>query len=73
MNHPDIDQKQRTLVNFTAFAESSLEIKISAYTKTTELKSFNSISENILLEFYEIIKNNDADFAYPTITLANQV
>lgn len=73
INHSEIDQNQRTLVNFTAFAESSLEIKISAYTKTTDLKTFNSICENILLDFYTIIKNNEADFAFPTITLANQV
>jgi len=72
--HPDIDAEKTLIVNFNSFAPSSLEFFIYTFTKTTDWIEFHAVKQNVLLEIIKIVKENDAEFAFPTSTLhiANQ-
>lgn len=67
--HPDIDQKQPLRVHFHHFNDSSLDIEIYAFTTATNKYDFQNIKQQILFSIADIVKNNAADFAYPTQTL----
>jgi len=69
MNHPDIDQNQTLMVNFNAFAASSVDFFIYTFTKTTNWAEYHEIKQDVLLKIVEIIENNQAEFAFPTSTL----
>ncbi len=68
-NHPDIDQSQTLMVNFNAFAPSSLDFFIYTFTRTTVWTEYHEIKHKILLEIYEIISRHGADIAFPTSTV----
>jgi len=68
-NHEDIDQSQTLMVNFNAFAASSVDFFIYTFTKTTNWAEFHEIKQDVLLKIVEIVENNNAEFAFPTSTL----
>ena len=68
-NHPDIDQGQTLMVNFNAFASSSVDFFIYTFTKTTNWAEFHEIKQDVLLQIVKIVENNGAEFAFPTSTL----
>jgi len=68
-NHPEIDNEQTLIVNFNSFASSSVDFFIYTFTKTTEWVRFHEIKQDVLLKIVEIIKNNNAEFAFPTSTM----
>jgi len=68
-NHPEIDNDQTLIVNFNSFAASSVDFFIYTFTKTTEWIRFHEIKQDVLLKIVDIIKNNNAEFAFPTSTL----
>lgn len=70
--HPDIDSEQPSFVAFDQFADSSINFVIQAFSKTTELKQFHAIKQEILLQIAAIIARNGADFAFPTRTVLLQ-
>lgn len=70
--HPDIDSEQPSFVAFDQFADSSINFVIQAFSKTTELKQFHAIKQDILLQVAAIIARNGADFAFPTRTVLLQ-
>ncbi|WP_019530281.1 mechanosensitive ion channel family protein [Dasania marina] len=65
----DIDTDKTLMVNFNAFAASSLEFFIYTFTKTTNWVEYHKIKQQVLLEVLAIIAKHDADIAYPTTTL----
>jgi MscS family membrane protein len=67
--HPEIDNEQPSFVAFDQFADSSINFVIQAFSKTTELKQYHAIKQEILLQVAAIIARNGADFAFPTRTL----
>lgn len=69
LNHPEIDSQQTLIVNFNAFAGSSVDFFIYTFTKTTEWVRFHEIKQDVLLKIVEIVEKNDAEFAFPTSTL----
>lgn len=69
LNHPEIDTKQTTMVNFTSFASSSLDFFIYTFTKTTNWALFHEIKQDILLKVLKIIEDEGAECAFPTSTL----
>ncbi|MBD1577725.1 mechanosensitive ion channel family protein [Vibrio sp. S11_S32] len=71
-NHPDIDNKQTIIVNFTSFGPSSLDFFIYTFTKTVEWVHFHEVKQNVLLKVLDIIHQHDADVAFPTRTLHMQ-
>lgn len=68
-HHPDIDQTQTILVYFDAFADSSLNVMVYCFTKTTKWAEWLGIQQEVYLQIIEIVQKHGADFAYPTQTL----
>lgn len=67
--HPEIDQTQTMIVNFNAFAPSSLDFFVYCFTHTTKWIDFHEIKQEILLKILNIIEKNGAECAFPTSTL----
>jgi MscS family membrane protein len=68
-NHPDIDAKQETVVALDQFADSSLNLVIQAFSKTTRLPQFHAVKQDLLLKVADIIARHGAEMAFPTRTL----
>jgi MscS family membrane protein len=64
--HPDIDQQQTLIVNFNYFNNSSLDFFIYTFTKTTNWVLFHEIKQDVLLKVADIVKQHQAEFAFPT-------
>lgn len=67
--HAEIDQSQVSMVNFNAFAPSSLDFFVYAYTHTTGWIKFHQVKQDILLKINAIIAAHNAEIAFPTSTL----
>lgn len=67
--HKFVDPKEANYVNLIEFGESSLDIEIRAYTKTTNLLEFYKEAEQILIGVYEVIRRNGCELAVPTRVL----
>jgi MscS family membrane protein len=65
----DIDTSQTLIVNFNAYAASSLDIMIYTFTHTRNWVEFHGIKQSVLLEVGRIIEHHGAEFAFPTQTL----
>src|SRR5690606_21054787 len=68
-NHEEIDTSATLMVNFDAFAASSLNFFIYCFTKTTEWVRFHEIKQDVLLKILDIIASHGAEWAFPTSTL----
>ncbi|MEJ2760438.1 MAG: mechanosensitive ion channel family protein [Gammaproteobacteria bacterium] len=68
-NHPEIDTGQTLIVNFTAFAASSLNFFVYAFTKTREWVRYHEIKQDVLLKIIDIIEKHGAECAFPTTTV----
>lgn len=66
---PNIDTSQTLLVYFDAFADSSLNIMVYCFTKTTVWAEWLAAQQAVYLKIIEIVKRHDADFAFPSQTL----
>ena len=69
MNHPEIDTNKTLIVNFNAFAPSSLDFFIYTFTTTTNWVEFHAIKQDVLLKIINIIEEKDAEIAFPTSTV----
>lgn len=68
--HPEIESATRNLVvNFIGFGESSLDIEIYAYAKTTDWVRFQQVREDVLLNIAEVVEEAGAEMAFPTTTV----
>ena len=68
-SHPDIDTSQTLIVNFTAYAASSLDLMVYTFTRTTAWVKYMDIRQDVLLQIGQIIENHGAEIAFPTQTL----
>ena len=68
-DHDEIDSNQTLIVNFDAYAASSLDFFIYTFTKTTDWLKYHEIKQDVMLRIIEIVHSHDADFAFPTTTL----
>lgn len=68
-SHPDIDATQTLIVNFNAFAASSLDILIYTFTRTTVWTEYHMVKQEVLLKIAGIIAGHGAQIAFPTQTL----
>ncbi len=68
-NHPDVDNTQETVVAFDQFADSSLNLVLQVFCKTTKLAPFHAVKQEILLRVSDIIAQHGAEIAFPTRTL----
>lgn len=69
LNHPEIDSQQTLIVNFNAFATSSLDFFIYTFTKTTNWIYFHEVKQDVLLKVMKIITDEGAEMAFPTSTI----
>ena len=67
--HPEIDETQTLIVNFNAFAPSSLDFFIYTFTKTTNWIHYHEVKQDVLLKVIDIIAAHGAEIAFPTSTL----
>ena len=67
--HPEIDTGKTLMVNFNAFAPSSLDFFVYTFTKTTDWVRFHEIKEEVLLKINDIIVAEGAQAAFPTSTV----
>jgi len=68
-NHDDIDNKQTLIVNFLAFNQSSLDIMVYAFTKTTQWVRYHEVKQDVLLKISDVIASHGGEIAFPTQTL----
>lgn len=67
--HPKIDNTQFLLVHLSSFGDSAIEIEVYAFTKTLKFEGFRNVLQEVLFAIAKIVKENEADFAFPTRTL----
>jgi MscS family membrane protein len=57
------------IVNFNAFAASSLDIMIYTFTRTTVWTEYHMVKQDVLLKIAGIIAGHGAQISFPTQTL----
>lgn len=67
--HDEIDQSQTMIVNFNAFAASSLDFFIYTFTKTTQWIKYHEVKQDVLFKISDIIREHNAEIAFPTSTI----
>ncbi len=60
-DHPDIEQRELTMVNFTTFAPSSLDFFVYTFTRTTDWATFHQVKQDVLLRIIGIIEDHGAE------------
>ena len=58
-----------TTIRVTQFNDSSIDLLIYCFTKSTRWYDYTKAKEDLILEIIKIVKNNGSDFAYPTQTI----
>ncbi|MAU19446.1 MAG: mechanosensitive ion channel protein MscS [Martelella sp.] len=64
-----IDLNQTLLVYFNDFADSSLNIMVYCFTKTTRWAEWLAIQQDVYLKIVDIVHAHGADFAFPSQTV----
>ena len=67
--HADIDADKFLMVNFDAFAPSSLDFFVYCYTRTTRWAEYHAVKQDVLLRIIEIVSRRGAEIAFPTSTV----
>ena len=61
--------KRTTLVYMDEFADSSINILVYCFTRTVVWNEWLEIKEDVMYKIADILKKNNLDFAYPSLTL----
>jgi len=69
IEHDEIDDMQTLIVNLNQFGDSSVNLLVYTFTKTTIWVKFHEIKQDVLLRIAEIIEQHGAEIAFPTTTL----
>lgn len=69
-SHPDLDSSLDSTVAFEGLGDSSLNILVQTFTRTTSWSEFNATQQDVLLKIMDIVADLDADFAFPTTTVS---
>ena len=68
-NHPDVDHDLIVAVGLEEFADSSLNLKVLAFTPSTDFQKFRLFKQDVMLQISVILSKHGADIAFPTRTL----
>lgn len=68
-SHPDLDMNQTLIVNFNAFASSSLDFFIYTFTRTTQWMEYHEVKQDVLFKVLKVIESYGAEVAFPTSTV----
>lgn len=69
LGNPKIDTTQTVLVYFNQFADSSLNIMVYCFTKTTDWAEWLAAQQEVYLAIIDIVQKHGADFAFPSQTV----
>ncbi|HCH50556.1 MAG TPA: mechanosensitive ion channel family protein [Proteus sp.] len=69
MQNEKIDTQQTILVYFNQFADSSLNIMVYCFTKTTVWGEWLAAQQEVYLKMIDIVHKHGADFAFPSQTV----
>lgn len=69
IEHDEIDDTQTLIVNLNQFGDSSVNLMVYTFTKTTVWVKFHEVKQDVLLKIAEIIEQHGAEIAFPTSTL----
>jgi len=69
IEHDEIDDNQTLIVNLNQFADSSVNLMVYTFTKTTIWVKYHEVKQDVLLKIAEIIEQHGAEIAFPTTTL----
>jgi len=61
--------KRTTLVYMDEFADSSINILVYCFSRTVDWAEWLEVKEDVMYKIADILKKNNLDFAYPTLTL----
>jgi MscS family membrane protein len=61
--------KRTTLVYMDEFADSSINILLYCFTRTVVWNEWLEIKEDLMYKIADILKENNLEFAYPTLTI----
>jgi MscS family membrane protein len=64
-----VDQNETIIVAFDKFNDSSIDVLISCFVKTTSRSVLLEAKEDILLDAYAFLRELGGDIAFPTRTL----
>ena len=67
--HEEIDSSQTLMVNFNAYAQSSLDFFVYTFTKTTNWQKYHQVKQDVLFRINDIIARHKAEIAFPTSTV----
>lgn len=70
--HESLNASLPRFAAFTAFNDSSLDITVMAYSNVVKRDAFLLIKQELLFKLHEIVTNNNASFAYPTMTIRKE-
>ena len=62
-------EEVRSTIRVTNFNDSSIDVLVNCFTKSTLWHDFCKAREDLILEIMRIVKSNGSDFAYPTRTI----
>ncbi len=61
--------KRTTLVYMDEFADSSINILVYCFSRSVDWSVWLEVKEDVMFKIADILKKNNLDFAYPTLTL----
>jgi MscS family membrane protein len=61
--------KSTLLVHVDSFSDSSIDILVYAFSKTTSWGAWLKVKEDIMMKIWQILENNDLEMAFPTQTI----
>ncbi len=64
--HPEIDQRQTTIVNFLQFSSSALDIMVYTFTSTTQWIKYHAVKQDVMLQIAAIVAAHGAQIALPS-------
>ena len=70
--HPEIDQRQTTIVNLLQFSPSALDIMVYTFTTTTQWVKYHAVKQDVMLQIAAIVDRHGAQVALPSRTAMAQ-
>ncbi len=61
--------KSTLLVHVDSFGDSSINILVYAFSKTTDWKKWLEVKEDVMMKIWKILEENDLEIAFPTQTI----
>jgi len=65
----ELGVKRTLMVHLDSFSDSSIDILIYAFTRTTVWSEWLEVKEDIMYRIMEILSRNQLSFAFPTVTI----